>query len=62
MNYDSYYSDDINSYEVVIKLPTFRYFKLSPVLLYTFTFNLLKVDLKNQHKNINLKQCIASER
>ena len=22
MNYDSYYSDDINSYEVVIKLPT----------------------------------------
>ena len=68
MNYDSsYYSDDINPYEDLVKIPIFKIFKCKPISLFynkqqikiCFISNILQ---SPSLKKINLMQCIASER
>jgi hypothetical protein len=66
MNYDSsYYSDDINPFEDLIKIPVFTVLKYKPTSLFydkqkinfSFISNVLKPS-----KQPNLKQCVPSER
>ena len=66
-NYDSSdYSDDINPFEDLIKIPIFTVLKYKPPLFYDTKkikniFNFRSIMLPNS-KQPNLKQCVPSER
>ena len=68
MNYDySYYSDDYNSADIIIKIPHFtgtgiKVAKMIERKRFNFSFNLVQVVQQKQKIPDQSKQCISSER